>query len=679
MPANFASRAAAAVLAALAVSAAFGAAPAQAGLPTAESFGRLPAVDGMSISPDGRHIVGIVSPNGEDNYVAVWDTQAPSAPPKLTPAGKGQEVMAVRFVKNDRLLVRVRQLLTTEGFRGHLYRPLLMGLDGSNQKPLLPISRRGSAEEQFYDAANPPDLIDRLPQDPRYILVQDSGQSGRDIYKVDVYSGVAQKQAIASGKFFGEQVDLTGEVRARTELNYEDGKAYLATWIKDPTTGKWDEHFRYFAKDREPMQIVGFSQDPNIAYLSTNRGRDKSAIYEYSIKDRKILEPLFEHKLFEADAVITANTAKDRGRILGFVYGAEETKAYWTDEKLAAADKAARQALGVVQGDLDWIDPATKQTTRIKVSQGFDTRIAGFSDDLSSLLIEKSGPKLPPEYYLLKDGKLSLLGKSRPFLDTSMLGDTTLTEYTARDGLVVPAYLTLPQKSIYGPGPYPSIIVPHGGPWARDELGWDPSGWTQYFAARGYAVLQPQYRGSQGWGQKLWRAGDAEWGQKMQDDLDDGAKWLVAQHIAAPDRIAVHGYSYGGYAAFAAAVRPNGLYQCSIAGAGVAELGSFQKDTYENRILREFQNPTIKGLSPMSKVSDISIPLFIYHGDRDQTVPLKQSIEMVGKLKGAGKTYKYVEIPDMGHQYTTWGPHDGKVVLETVEGWLKNDCGPGGL
>jgi dipeptidyl aminopeptidase/acylaminoacyl peptidase len=210
-------------------------------------------------------------------------------------------------------------------------------------------------------------------------------------------------------------------------------------------------------------------------------------------------------------------------------------------------------------------------------------------------------------------------------------------------------------------------------------MGWDGSGWVQYFAARGYAVLQPQFRGSEGWGQKLWRAGDAEWGQKMQDDLDDGAKWLIARKIAAPDRIAVHGYSYGGYAAYAAAVRPNGLYQCSIAGAGVAELGNFQRETYEERFIREFQNPTIKGLNPMSKVSDISIPLFIYHGDRDHTVQLKESIEMVGKLKGADKTYQYVEIPDMGHQFVTWGPHDGAKVLTTVEGWLKKDCGPGGL
>jgi dipeptidyl aminopeptidase/acylaminoacyl peptidase len=677
---RFISRAAAVILTACASLAV--AAPAAAAPPTASSFARLPAVSSMNLSPDGKHIAGIVSSNGEDTYVAVWSTDNPTQPPKLTPSGANQRIMNVSFVKNDRLVVLVRQLLdTTVGggrTRTHLFRPLIMGLDGSDVLPLLPTSRRQSDTEAYYDALDPPGILDALPQDPRNILVQDSGVSGRDIYKVDVYTGQAARQALGSGKFASEQVDLNGEVRARQELNYQDGKVYIAQWIRSPDTNRWEEHFRWYAKDREPMGIVGFTKDPNIAYLLTNRGRDKSAIYEYSVKERKLLEPVFEHKLFEASGIIQSKAPQDRGRILGFVYGSASGEAFWVDEKLAALDKSVRQALGVKTTTVEWTDPGSDLTARIPVEDGFDADIMDFSDDLTTVLVTKSGPRVPPEYYLLRNGKLTLLGKSRPNFDTSSLGDTRLVQYKARDGLVIPAFLTTPPASA-GAGPHPAIILPHGGPWSRDAMGWDDSGWTQYFAARGYVVLQPQFRGSEGWGQKLWRAGDAEWGQKMQDDLDDGAKWLIAQRIAAPERIAVHGYSYGGYAAYAAAVRPNGLYQCAVAGAGVAELGSFQRDTYENRFIREFQNPTIKGMSPMAKVSDISIPLFVYHGDRDQIVPLKQSIDMVGKLRGAGRTHKYLELPDMGHQFITWTPDNTKVVLETVEGWLKNDCGPGGL
>jgi dipeptidyl aminopeptidase/acylaminoacyl peptidase len=674
------SRAAAVVLAACA-SFALIAAPAAAAPPSAEAFANRPTVNGLELSPDGKHIAGVVSPDGKQTFVAVWRTDAPSEPPKLTPAGRGQEIWLVDFVKNDRLIVYVQQLLDTSlgggRTRTHIGRQLLMGLDGSNVLPLLPPTRGQSEVAEYLDALDTPSVIDLLPHEPRHILVQDSGPSGRDIYKVDVYTGQAARQALGSGKFFNEQVDLKGEIRARQELNYEGGNAYIAQWIRNPETNRWEEHFRWFAKDREPMGILGFTQDPNVAFLLTNRGRDKSAVYEYSVKDRRILEPVFEHKLFNATGLYRSQAPADRGRILGLAYEAETGKVFWTDEKLAAADRAIRQALNVKTVPVSLTDPGTGQSATFSVGDGFDTRIVDFSEDLSKVLAVKEGPKQPPEYYLLAAGKLTLLGKSNASIDVNTLGDTRLVQYTARDGLVIPAFLTTPPA--FWRGPHPAIVLPHGGPWSRDNLSWDVTGWTQYFASRGYVVLQPQFRGSDGWGQKLWRAGDAEWGQKMQDDLDDGAKWLIEQRIAAPDRIAVHGYSYGGYAAYAAAVRPNGLYQCAIAGAGVAEPGNFSRDTYEDRILREYQSPTIKGLSAMKRVSDINIPLFIYHGDRDQIVPLKETIDMISKLRGAGRNYKYLELPDMGHTINTWTPENGRVVLTTVENWLKNDCGPGGL
>jgi dipeptidyl aminopeptidase/acylaminoacyl peptidase len=302
-----------------------------------------------------------------------------------------------------------------------------------------------------------------------------------------------------------------------------------------------------------------------------------------------------------------------------------------------------------------------------------------WSDDFTKVLLEKSGPRQPPEYYLLADGKLQLLGKSRPWIDLAALGDTAMVEYAARDGLMIPAFLTLPPKDAFGPGPYPTLIVPHGGPWARDEMGWDPTGWTQYFASRGYAVLQPQFRGSEGWGQKLWRAGDAEWGQKMQDDNDDAVNWLVAQHIADPKRVAMFGYSYGGYAALAASIRPNGLYQCAISGAGAGDLAAIAHATADNRFEREFQHPTIKGLDALAHAKEAKIPVLLYHGDRDQTVDIEQSRKFAAALKSAGKPVKLVEIKDMGHQLIYWTPAMAQEQLDIVDAFLKSDCKPGGL
>jgi dipeptidyl aminopeptidase/acylaminoacyl peptidase len=296
------------------------------------------------------------------------------------------------------------------------------------------------------------------------------------------------------------------------------------------------------------------------------------------------------------------------------------------------------------------------------------------------VIVEKSGPKQPAEYYLLTDGsKLFLLGRSRPWINTAALGDDRLVQYKARDGLMIPAFLTTPPKSVYGPGPYPTLIEPHGGPWARDELDWDFTGWTQYFAARGYAVLRPQFRGSEGWGQKLWRAGDAEWGQKMQDDKDDGVKWLISQAIADPKRVAMFGYSYGGYAALAAAIRPNGLYQCAISGAGAGDLAALEAATFENRFQREFQHSTIRGLDALQHAKEAQIPVFLYHGDRDQTVDIEQSRKFAAALRSAGKPVRYLEIPDMGHQYVTWTPAMHERQLVVVEDFLKTGCKPWGL
>ena len=192
-------------------------------------------------------------------------------------------------------------------------------------------------------------------------------------------------------------------------------------------------------------------------------------------------------------------------------------------------------------------------------------------------------------------------------------------------------------------------------------------------------VIQPQFRGSVGWGEKLARAGDAQWGKTMQDDNDDAAKWLVAQGYADKNRMALFGYSYGGYTGYLAAIRPNGLYQCSVAGAGVAQIKRFQGETYDNRFLRELQRPTIDGVDPLSNVDKVSIPIFVYHGDRDQVVVIEESRKFVAALKAAGKPHRYLELPDMGHTFNTWGPKDGETQLLEIEKFFKTDCKPGGL
>ena len=294
------------------------------------------------------------------------------------------------------------------------------------------------------------------------------------------------------------------------------------------------------------------------------------------------------------------------------------------------------------------------------------------------MLVATSGPSNPPEYHLLHDGKLTLLAKTYPQIQPAALGTTRLVYYKARDGLDIPAFLTTPSTELCGAGPWKAVVHPHGGPWARDGMDFDGSMWVPLMASRCMAVLRPQFRGSADWGRKLWMAGDAEWGQKMQDDKDDGAQWMIDQKIAQPGHIAMFGFSYGGYSAFAASVRPNGLYKCAIAGAGVSDIKKIWSRFYTNPFFRQAQAPTVAGLNPVDKAGEMKIPLMVYHGDRDRTVPIEQSEWFVNKARGSGQPVEFHAIADYAH-----GPAWTRAImgdqLRLIDDYLGKGCGGGGL
>ncbi len=657
-------------------------------VPSAKDLTRAAAIEDVSVSPDGKHIVALTSTDGVNKFISVWSTDKLGEKP-FNIDTPGVRVLSVSFIKSDRLFVTaVKPFDFPDAFqrrnpRGHLVKRFVTDLEGRATSQLLPNHDLGNSEETT--AINhilDPELISSLPMDPRKVLVEDDRFGGDGaLYDVDVYTMTPEKVLTGSDRYSGYQVDLKGQVRARLNEDFDNGKVYLAQQLRDPVTGAWQEYFRSYAKDRDVTSIISFTDDPNVVLVTAAQGSDKAGVYEYDAKQKKILEPAFEHRLFDATGgVIESHAPADYGRPLGFGYAAETAKIYWVDGQMGAIDAAVRKALGLTTTPVDWIDPGSGAHATIDVAKDADVSLVSASFDRKYMIFEKSGPRQPPQYYLLTDGaKLTALGKSRPWIDPAALGETRLVEYAARDGLEIPAFLTTPSKALFGPGPYPTLIEPHGGPWGRDEMEWDISGWIQYFASRGYAVLQPQFRGSEGWGQKLWRAGDAEWGQKMQDDLDDGVKWMIDQHIASPRRVAIFGYSYGGYAALAASIRPNGLYQCAISGAGAGDLLQLADDTYDNRFGREFQHPTIAGLNPADHISEVKIPVMLYHGDRDGTVDPDASRRFASGLAAAGKPYKYVEIKDMGHQYVFMTPAMMEQQLNEVDSFLKTGCKPGGL
>lgn len=604
-----------------------------------------PVISSVTVDPSGTYLAALTLTDvNESPEVTVWETARLGdkpvrfAPPDIKP-------LFVAWLNNDMLLVYGRQKYdyrfsgrNIKWFRDKVY---IVDRKGKKFREILSTKEKVGAG-----------LVNRLPLENDKILVSVTNpEFATDFYKINladfseerVYRGSPRNSAIANihGEVVAKTAFEAGGVGARIEFSY-----------KNPESGDWELHHSLLAKDRQGMQPVGFDVDGRTVYMSDNTGRDKSVLRKYDLITKTLSEPIFGDDSFEAIGILQSDEVANYGQVVGFLGRGAKTVRRYTDPKTKALQDLINSAL-----------PADQEH-----------QISSMSDDQQMIVIASTGVKQPGSYYLFRNKKELLpLGSSFPYLDPSKLSDMEYVEYPARDGLIIPAYLTKPK---FGKAPYPTVVMPHGGPWARDRYGFDL--WVQFLANRGYAVLQPQYRGSDGWGQKLWRAGDQEWGQKMQDDKDDGAAWLVENGIAAKDRIAIYGYSYGGYAAMAAIVRPNSPYQCAISGAGLAELRTFDKITFDNPYGREFQNPTIDGLSPLDVVEKASIPIYIFHGDRDQRVPVDQSRKYYKALKKAGKTAEYNEIPDLWHSLPWWPTHHINV-LGSLEEYLAERCGPGGL
>ncbi len=488
-----------------------------------------------------------------------------------------------------------------------------------------------------------------------------------DIYRTNIYSGTAERVERGSDKFGALQADAKGEIRAKVQLEYEDGKAVYIQWIKNPK-GVWEPHFRSYFKDRNIFGVAAFSDDPNIVYVTGRQpGPTRRASTSTTSRPRRSSSrpssiscstpPAWSRTRPTASwaSAIKAPTTTSTGSIPSWRRWTRASARRWASRPRPGLDRSGHRAEGQDQ------HPGRRRPV--------GALLVGRPqlDHRAEIGPQGAGRLLP-----VHQGRQAVAAGQGPPVDQAR--DPGRHAAGRVHGARRPADPRLPDHApaSAGAGPFPTIILPHGGPWARDALDWDVSGWTQYFASRGYAVLQPQFRGSDGWGRKLWTAGDNEWGQKMQDDKDDGAKWLIDQKIADPNRIAMFGYSYGGYSALAAAIRPNGLYQCAVSGAG-GSLSDMKRVTADSRTMREYQRPFVGGLDAIQNAGDAKIPIFLYHGDRDQIVDIKDSRRFIAGLKAANKPYKWLEIKDMGHQYVTMTPDMMETQLVEIEKFFQNE------
>ncbi|KAA5804126.1 S9 family peptidase [Alkalicaulis satelles] len=650
----------------------------------AEAFAKVPDIQSVSMSDDGRTLVGLVADPSSDNQrtaLATWDLSGDSLPQVLsasviTPSGDRMEFVQASALPGGKVLAVGRQAWTGrlggcgEGFTSgatstFIFRQYITDQQHSSfDRAFENVSRNvdiSREQQRCLDLVNTSGLVSTLPLEPDVVLVSQFNPrtSSSDYYRMNLRTGSTELHQRIAGRARPDVIDpRDGSVLVQSRTVAEGSDFRIEYLIRNDGNGEFELHdaFTTRATDRFNVNIVGRDEQSGQYYVVTDKFSDLAAVYFYDANERQFSdEPILAHPDFSASSVILGRNPSQFNQLLGFRYLGARSEVFWLDEQMRS-----------IQDGLDAAFP------------GLNVSLNSWSDNLDRILFSVSSGARAPSYYLLSNMQnVHLVGHSRPWLADYPMSDPELIYYEARDGLRIPGIVTLPAGWSPEDGPLPSIVLPHGGPWVRDTTAWDSSGWPQFLASRGYAVLQPQYRGSTGFGRELWLAGDNEWGQAMQDDKDDGAAWLVEQGIADRDRIAIFGYSYGGFAAAAAVVRENSPYRCAISGAPVTDLTRIGNNWSSNRLQRAFQGRTVSGMDPIRHTDRANIPVMLYVGDRDVRTPAFHARNFYNQVRNRVPAQLHI-IRDMPHSLP-WYPRHHTETLGLIENYLANDCGPGGM
>jgi dienelactone hydrolase len=583
-----------------------------------------PAIEEPILSPDGASIAARIAPEGR---LALFDPTHPDHAPRAVPMPEGERLDWFLWLAPGQLLAS----LTRDGDRPTTR--LVQVTPASGQLRQLGSERRMPAGELLHIDRNAGFLL---------LKVQDPRRDTPAVYRVELASGAVALAVAAQPHVRDWVVDGAGVVRAG--MGEKNDKSWLL--------------YRRGEGERFARAINGAADtDPEIAQFAPVQGSDQG------------------YALAEAPSGRVALYGYDfrRGRLGTLVY--QNDKADLDGFELGADGKPAGVAYTDDRDRMLWFD-ATARDRQARIDSalpGRTNRIVSASDDQRRLLIYSASASDPGAYYSFADGRMQRLAAINPALDGKLLGQVTTIAYAARDGLKIQGYLTLPAGR--DPHSLPLIVMPHGGPYARDSWDYDP--WVQYLAGKGYAVLQPNYRGSTGFGREMTARGDGQWGRGMQDDVDDGVAWLAKQGTIDSGRVCIMGASYGGYAAMWAAARDKGIYRCAISYAGISDVRAqldYDHKTFEERAFRAWRHriqgnaPSLESLSPLSYAASVKMPILIAHGTADQTVPADQSERLHDALTRLGTPHAFVEYP--GEDHTMHDPAHEADFLNRVGAFL---------
>ncbi|NDY95570.1 alpha/beta hydrolase family protein [Wenzhouxiangella limi] len=641
-----------------------------------ESFAKVPEIQSVSMSADGKNLVALIAAPGSDNEdtaLATWDLNDLERGPVITPSGDRMKFIGANALKADRLLVFGRQEWTgrlggcgegraTGAEATFVVKPYLTDVEHSDFNEAFADNTRrigvSKDTQRCLEIAGSASLVNSLPLDPENVIISqlNSLTFESNFYLYNVRTGDTEMLLSAGGRATpGLFNPRNGELLTRTQIEPDGNNEFQQhVLIRDPDSGEFEIHepLSRPLSERYTVNITGMDEETGKFYVLNDLFSDRVEAWMYDPATREFDdEPLVAHPEFNIGSIILGNQPSNFNQILGFTIAGGRFETVYTDPQMAGIQQGLENAF-----------------------QGQNVSIDGYNDDMSRVLFTTSSHRHPATYHLLIDRQqVMTLGNQRPWIDPDQIGEQRWVTYEARDGLKIPAILDLPAGWSEEDGPLPTVINPHGGPWARDAMGWDASGWVPFLTSRGYAVLRPQYRGSAGLGRELWLAGDNQWGLAMQDDKDDGAAWLVEQGIADPERIAMFGYSYGGFAAVAATVRENSPYQCAIAGAPVADLSRLGNTWSDNRLQRILQGRTVSGLDPMRVTEQANIPILLYVGDRDVRTPSWHASNFHSGVRDKVSS-ELVIIEDMPHSLP-WYPRHHRETLSLIERYLASDCG----
>lgn len=580
-----------------------------------QAFAQSPMLSSPLLSPDGHLIAARSKANGEERLL-IYNADDPSSAPRAFPLGKAI-LSDVNWAGSKRILLSIILMANLDGFPVER----LIGVDVDSGATRI-LDKRGRG---IYGGRV-------LYVDPNgaFALVasQNSIESTPSVKRVDLATGgetIVENPLTDVWDWFA---DAQGVVRAG--IRYDD-KQYTI-WYRErdgeplrPIRGKFDN-------DDSTVDSIKFDASGQ-ALVITNAKTGRFALYKYNVATGAVGAPVYENPTVDISNILLDS----KGELSAVSYEDDRRRTYWFDPKLRD-----------LQGQLD------------KVLPGAENDVVDMSADQSRVLVWSGGAADPGAYYLLNRTSRQMRPLFAAYsIDPNMLSAVKAVSYNARDGLEIPAYLTLPRDRTASK--LPLIVLPHGGPFARDDWEYDPL--VQFLASRGYAVLQPEFRGSTGYGRAFVERGYGQWGRGMQDDLDDGVDWLAKLGEVDPRRVCVVGASYGGYAALWAAIRNPDRYRCAVSFAGVtdlaAQLGDNRKMFSAARYFREWRtkvqgtaNVDLASISPLQQAKRVKIPVLIAHGEDDDTVRVQQGHRMAEALQKAGADVESVFYKDQGHD---WG------------------------